>query len=95
MLPDNDPAKALAALVAAEAWARSAETLQTDLAVEIATAREVAAKYAEDTAYREQVEAHRNRWGPVARSTVAPFAERRRARIEAAAPRSDDYLGRG
>ncbi|KHL19582.1 UNVERIFIED_CONTAM: hypothetical protein LK11_00785 [Mumia flava] len=91
-LPDGDPVKVAAVVVAAEAWAQSGDTLADDLRAE-AYARRASEKAAEDAEYAEAQRAHRERWAPVARSTVVPFAKRRRRQLEAAGPRPGDHPG--
>ena len=88
MLPDGDPRKVGAVIVAAEAWAQAGDTLELDLRRELAN-RWFAEKHADDADYAADMLAHRERWQPVARR----FA-RLAARREAGPPRpGKDHAG--
>ncbi len=89
-LPDDDPAKIAAALVAAECWATDGDNLEQRLADEMALLRD-GFKREEDREYQARYEAHR-RTAP--RFSTRPFAERRAEQMAAAAPREGDYPGR-
>ncbi len=62
-------------VVAAEAWASSADTLAEDLRRELDERRR-ADKAQDDVEYVERYEAHRKQWGHLS-VVVAPYADRR------------------
>jgi hypothetical protein len=88
-LPEGDPAKIAAVVVAAEAWAIDGDDLERRLHEEVRNSR-AAFKATEDEEYQARAAEHR-RTAP--RFTGLSFAERRTAQIAAAAPRDDDYQG--
>jgi hypothetical protein len=91
-LPEADPVKVAAVIVAAEAWATDGDNIPGRLAVEVASSY-VAHKQAEDEDYQARAAAHRE-------SNVVPFNRRRRQSTaeqiaEARQPRPGDNQGRG
>lgn len=60
-LPEAHPVKIAAVVVAAEAWATDADTLPDRLEAEVDTLAR-AHKRAEDTDYRQRMDAHRAEW---------------------------------
>ncbi len=88
-LPDDSPSKVAAVVVAAECWAQAGDTLEDDLRREVDSLRR-AHKQAEDDEYRARADEHRREW---AAPTRGSFAERRRAQLDAVAPRDGDYPG--
>lgn len=91
MLPNDHPDKIAACVVAAECWATAGDTLEDDLRREI-KALQIGFKHGEDTAYQEQVDAHRERYGEAPRQ-LKSFVERRTDQIAAAQPRPGDHPG--
>lgn len=91
-LPEGDARKVAAVVVAAEAWAQMGDELEETLRREVEELRR-AFKADEDADYVAGMAAHREQWQPVTRSTVVPFAARRRRDLEACAPRPDDRRG--
>ena len=91
MLPNDHPDKVAAAVVAAECWASTADTLEDDLRREIEQLQ-IGHKREEDRAYIASVEAHRQQFGG---RVLSSFEERRRRQLEAAQPRPGDFKGRG
>jgi hypothetical protein len=61
-LPDGDPRKVGAVVVAAECWAQYGDTLEDDLRAELDAAWR-AHKNAEDSDYQARAAAHREHWG--------------------------------
>ena len=89
-LPEGDPVKVAAVVVAAESWQQDADDLGGRLTVQVATSY-VANKQAEDAEYVARAKAHRETAPKPAR---ASFLQRRAAQLAAAAPREGDYRGR-
>ncbi len=88
-LPEGDPVKVAAVVVAAECWASLGDDIPGRLTVEVASSY-AANKQAEDETYAANAEAHRESApGPVRMS----FMQRRSAQLAAAAPREGDYRG--
>jgi hypothetical protein len=100
-LPDGDPLKVAAVVVAAESWAVDGDDIPGHLGIEVA-ASYVAHKQAEDAAYAANAEAHRVAYETVRRGTydqtrpgVISLDKWRAARIaEAVKARPGDYPGR-
>jgi hypothetical protein len=91
-LPEADPAKVAAVVVAAEAWARMGDELEADVHREVDEARR-AHKAAEDVDYQARAEAHRENHKDL--PTGRSFAERRAAQLAAIEPRPGDFTGQG
>ena len=91
-LPDGDPIKVAAVVVAAGAWAQNGDDIPGRLTVEVA-ASSAAHKQAEDEGYADRAAAHREQWA--GRTPRKSFMERRREQLEDAKPRPGDYPGHG
>jgi hypothetical protein len=89
-LPEGDPVRVAAVVVAAEAWASLGDDIPGRLTVEVA-ASYAANKQAEDAEYVARAKAHRETAPKPARVS---FMQRRAAQLAAAAPREGDYRGR-
>jgi len=90
-LPEGNPVKVAAVIVAAEAWATLGDDIPGRLTVEVAAAY-TAHKQAEDEEYVARAKAHRD---SAPKPVRASFMQRRAAQLAAAAPREGDYPGRG
>jgi len=89
-LPEGDPRKVAAVIVAAECWAQSGDTLEGDLRRELATMRREH-KRRDDEDYADAQQAHREQWEPVAkRFARLTFLERRALQLADAAPEGGD-----
>lgn len=89
-LPEGDPRRVAACVIAAESWAADGDDLEDRLRRELDN-RWYADKSREDADYAADVEQHRERWAHLA--SVVPFAERRRRQLEDARPRPGDFAG--
>lgn len=89
-LPDGDPVKVAAVVIAAECWAQDGDDIPGRLAVEMA-ASYAAHKEAEDAAYVAKAKAHRE---TAPKPVRASFMQRRAEQLAAAAARTGDYTGR-
>jgi hypothetical protein len=89
-LPEGDPVRVAAVVVAAEAWASLGDDIPGRLTVEVA-ASYAANKQAEDAEYVARANAHRESAPKPARMS---FMQRRAAQLAAATPRKGDYRRR-
>lgn len=83
-LPEGDPVRIAAVVVAAEAYARQGDELEDDLRREV-DALQHAYKDGQDEGRLDRIEAHREEWGRVVQLPPGIWAERnaaRRARLE-------------
>ncbi len=92
-LPEGDPAKVAAVVVAAECWATEGDELPEQLARELENAR-AGFKLAEDADYQDRAQAHRAEWSRLP-SSGKSFAERRAEQLASIRPGPGDYTGRG
>jgi len=92
-LPEGDPAKAAAVVVAAECWATEGDELPERLALELENAR-AAFKLETDRDYVERYQSHRTKWSQLSQTSKS-FAERRAEQLASIGPRPGDYTGRG
>ncbi len=90
-LPEGSVTKVASCVIAAETWAQGGDTLVDDLRRDVDNARR-SFKKIEDEEYRQRADDHRRAW---ATPTGRTFVQRRRAQLEAVAPREGDFLGRG
>ena len=89
-LPEGDPRKVAAVIVAAESWATAGDHMETDLRREMATMRREH-KRRDDEEYADAQQAHREQWEPVAkRFARLTFLERRALQLADAAPEGGD-----
>jgi hypothetical protein len=89
-LPEGDPVKVAAVVVAAECWATDGDDIPGRLTVELASSY-VATKAVEDAEYVARANAHRESAPKPARMS---FMQRRAAQLAAATPLKGDYRGR-
>jgi len=92
-LPEGDPAKVAAVVVAAECWATEGDELPERLALELENAR-AAFKLETDRDYVERYQSHRAEWSRLSQTSKS-FAERRAEQPSSVKPRPGDYTGRG
>ena len=88
-LPEGSPERIAAVIVAAEAWAQAADTLEDDLRREIEIGR-VQQKRLDDEEYQDRAAAHRRDYSRLPATT---FVQRRRVQLEAARPEDGDFSG--